>query len=81
MLKLRSAQLLIVKKPNLFKYVCMCVYVLYACMDVCMQGFIQRGVNWDSPPPVPHPPKEFEKIYYYRKISSMMINTNFVNCS
>ena len=49
------------------------------------QGFIQRGGGGGggetgiSPPKVQlSPPKNLRKIYYYRKISTMMINTNYV---
>ena len=46
--------------------------------DANYQGFIQRGGNWDFPPQGQvFPPQEFEN--YYRKISTMMINTNYVS--
>ena len=46
-------------------------------------GFDSEG--WEpgiSPPKVQlFPPKNLRKFYYYREISTMMIYTNYVNCS
>ena len=63
------------------------LYIHYERMRASGPGFHTEGGggggggNWDFPPPRSSfpPPQEFEN--YYRKISTMMINTNYVNCS